>query len=180
MRLFVAIDLPDNVKEILRGIQKILPDAKMTAVRDFHLTLKFLGECDGVMRKKVEEELKHVKFQSFNVALGNIGIFGGERNPRVVWVKVEAPLLLKETADEIEDRMVRLGFEKENRFMPHLTLSRMKFVRDPWKFAEELKRITAPEEKFAVSEFCLFKSRLSSAGALYTKLKTFPSVFPHQ
>ena len=80
MRLFIAIDLPENVKEYLRKLQASLPSANMSRARDFHLTLKFLGECGEALRGKVEEELKQIHFQPFEAELGEIGAFGG-KNP---------------------------------------------------------------------------------------------------
>ncbi len=172
MRLFIAIDLPDNVKEHLRGLQAALPQAKMSRTHDFHLTLKFLGACDEHRRKKVEEQLQYISFQPFEAQMENIGTFGG-KIPRVLWVGLKVPPRLKETAYEIEDRMEKLGFEKERRFIPHVTLARIKFIENPARFLENLNKISVDPISFPVSRFHLFESRLSPKGALHVKLATF-------
>lgn len=178
MRLFIAIDLPQNIKDILKRLQDDLPDAKMSKTHDFHLTLKFLGSCDERIKEKIEKELEQIKFQQFEAEIGDIGVFGSEHYPRAVWVSLNAPEWLKEIVDDIENKMQRLGFKKEGRFVPHITLCRVKSVNDPKLFNDGLKKIAAPPEKFKVSGFFLFSSELSSKGAIHTKLKFFPAKAP--
>lgn len=179
MRLFIAIDLPEKVKKALKKAQKALPQAKMSLAGGFHLTLKFLGECSEEIKAKVESELKKVKFEPFEAHVGEIGVFGAVR-PRVIWAGVKCPKSVFETVKEIEARMARLGFAVENRFVPHLTLARVKYIKNPKDFTGKLKEISiakicggADTMKFQVKEFFLFQSRLSSKGAVYAKLAKF-------
>lgn len=172
MRLFIAINLPEKIKAYLRELQAILPKAKISLTHDFHLTLKFLGSCEEHRRKKIEEELTHVSMQPFEGRLENIGTFGG-KIPRIVWIGLKVPPQLEETVYEIEDRMEKLGFEKERRFVPHITLARIKFVENSARFLEDLKKISVDPISFPVSDFHLFESRLSPEGALHVKLATF-------
>ena len=46
MRTFIAVDIPENVKEEIIKIQDKLPEfvGKLTELENLHLTLKFLGE----------------------------------------------------------------------------------------------------------------------------------------
>lgn len=174
MRLFIAIDLPEDIKEYLRKIQSFLPDAKMSRTHDFHVTLKFLGSCDSVKREKVEKELfkASASFKSFQSQLTNIGTFGG-KYPRVIWVGISAPDWLKDFARDIENRVAKFGFQKENRFTPHITLARIKEVSRLDKFSEELKKIPLEPLKFEVKNFYLFESKLSSKGAVHVRLREF-------
>lgn len=162
MRLFIAIDIPENVKEYLHKLQAILPDAKMLLARDFHLTLKFLGECDEALCRKVEEKLKGVDFQPFEAELGEIGTFGG-KNPNVIWVGIKAPQELNKLARALSN----------DNFVPHVTLARIKFIKNPEIFLDQLKKIKIESIKFKVEKFYLFESRLSSAGAEHIKLAEF-------
>lgn len=191
MRLFIAIDLPSAVKDYLRTMQARLPQARpsrskakqltrlkgatfqMSKTRDFHLTLKFLGSCEEKRRQKIEENLRGIPFQPFEAALIEIGTFGGDK-PRVIWVGMKVPPWLAESVREIENRMAKLGFEKEYRFAPHITLARVKFVEDPQAFAAALKKIKIEPHAFSVQHFYLFESRLSPKGAVHTKLAGFP------
>lgn len=174
MRLFIAVDLPENIKNYLRDLQAELPhDAKFSKTHDFHLTLKFLGSCDGNRKKRVEDALKNIPFHNFKTRLTCIGTFGG-RIPRVIWVGMEVPDWLKETAAEIENRMEKLGFEKENRFAPHITLARVKSIENPQSFLEAFRKITVDPLEFSVSRFYLFESLLSPKGATHVKLHEYP------
>lgn len=180
MRLFVAIDLPEQVNEMLQKVQAVLPKAQMSLASGFHLTLKFLGDCDDELKSKVEKELAEIKFEPFEANIEGIGTFGGS-HPRVISVGLKCPESVFETVKEIETRMVKLGFAVENRFVPHLTLARIKYVKNPKYFLEELNKISVAKicgdvnaMKFTVKEFLLFKSQLSSSGAVYTKLAKFP------
>lgn len=173
MRLFIAIDLPSSVKDYLRTVQAHLPSAKMSKTHDFHLTLKFLGSCEESRRKRVEESLRGVPFQPFEAVMEGIGVFGGN-HPSVIWIGMKVAPWLADTVKEIENRMAKLGFKKEYRFTPHITLARVKFVENSQKFSEELKKISVEPLKFSVEHFYLFESRLSPKGAVHTKLAVFP------
>lgn len=173
MRLFIAIDLPSSVKQYLRTVQANLPHGKISKTHDFHLTLKFLGACEENRKKRVEENLRSIPFQPFEAALEGIGVFGG-KHPRVIWIGMKVAPWLADTVKEIENRMGKLGFEKEYRFTPHITLARVKFIEDQQKFSEELKKISVEPLVFPVEHFYLFESALSPKGAVHTKLATFP------
>ena len=48
-RLFIAIDLPEQVKEAVAGIAGDLPGARRVPREQIHLTLRFIGEVDEGM-----------------------------------------------------------------------------------------------------------------------------------
>ncbi len=172
MRLFIAIDLPGGVKEYLFKLQALLPKSAMSLTHDFHLTLKFLGSCDEARRKKVEEQLRQISFQPFEARLENLGTFGG-RAPRVVWVGIKVPAGLFEAVSDIERRMEKLGFPKENKWAPHITLARIKFTPRPQEFLVKVKTMAVQSLRFPVSQFHLFESQLLPEGARHVKLATF-------
>lgn len=177
MRLFIAIDLPESVKDYLREVQGSLPQKGLAFVRDFHVTLKFLGDCDENMLEKVKGELSRVSFSPFDSELTKFGTFGG-KNPRVVWIGVLAPPTFIAIVREIDDRMSKLGFMREKgEFVSHLTLARVKFVADSAALLNDLNKIQIEPVKFFVSQFHLFESKLTSAGAIHSKLATYPSAF---
>lgn len=176
MRLFIAIDIPEEIKNYLRAVQEELPSedaAVMRKTTDFHLTLKFLGSTDGNKKQEVEAALENIPFKQFTAELSGLGIFGSQNFPRVIWVGVKIPDWLFETQKAIEKKVTELGFEAENRFSPHLTLARVKFVKDPQKCREQMTSIKIEPKKFEVKKFCLFRSHLSPRGAVYERLVGF-------
>lgn len=176
MRLFIAIDLPENVKKILRRVQELLVEsetAALTLSHDFHLTLKFLGECDEPKKDEVIAALSKIPFDRFDAELTHVGAFGREI-PRVVWAGIAVPPSLARTVKQIEMAMRKLKFPHDHRFTPHITLARVKHIDQPEIFAQTLEMLPIPQMSFRVKNFFLFESRLSSAGAVHTKLQTFP------
>lgn len=178
MRLFIAVAIPESVKTYLFDVQKKLPEADMKKTGDFHLTLKFLGSVDGNKIKEIESILEKIPFAPCTLQLDKIGIFGSKNYPRVVWAGVKVPQWMHETQKQIEARMEELGFEKENRFSPHLTLARIKFVKNPGEWHKKFESIQIAPHEFKADGFCLFESRLSPHGATYEILRHFPASAP--
>ncbi|MFM7140427.1 MAG: 2'-5' RNA ligase family protein, partial [Alphaproteobacteria bacterium] len=54
IRLFVAIDLPGEVRDRLWRACCDVPGARWTEVEQMHLTLRFLGEVDELVFRDVE------------------------------------------------------------------------------------------------------------------------------
>src|SRR3989304_6133334 len=95
-RLFVAIDLPEDVRESLGRLQSDLrqhdlPGLRWTRPEGVHLTLKFLGETPASSLPAIEGALARAVrgAPSFRLALGAPGTFGNRRGPRGLWVGVE-------------------------------------------------------------------------------------------
>ena len=140
MRLFIAVNIPVEIKENLSLLTKRLKykisDVKWIQKENLHLTLKFLGE---VREEKVEKICSNLcdiakTIKPFNVSFSEIGAFPDLKFPRIIWAGVkEGSNELKKLAWEIEQALVPLGFEKEKRaFSAHLTIGRVKSfkVRD--------------------------------------------------
>jgi len=172
MRVFIAIDLPQEVKKELLNIQRQLPKAKLRVVKDFHLTLKFIGEITPERVEKAKELLEKVEFKASKVSLSNIGVFPSENYIRVVWVGLEPEKELFELQQKIE-AVLQKEFRNDKGFKAHLTLARVKFVDDKKGFVEELKNIKVERKEFLVDSFKLKKSTLTNEGPIYDDLAIF-------
>lgn len=171
MRTFIAIDLPEEVKQYLKGLQKQLGNAKLTLVKDFHLTLKFLGEVSEEKIEEIKLLLREIKFKAFKTRLTNIGVFPSENYIRVVWVGLEEGDI-KKLQKDVDDKLQKM-FPKEKRFSAHLTLARVKFVDNKEKFIDSIKKIKVDKKEFDVCEFKLKKSTLTKQGPVYEDLEVF-------
>ncbi len=174
MRTFVAVDLPEEVKSELANAQRQLSSAaaKLSLAHDFHLTLKFLGEITPAKTEAVKSCLSNVKFKSFPAAVSGIGVFPSESYVRVVWAGIEPEddfIRLQKLVDDALEK----EFRKDKNFKPHLTLARVKFVSDKEQFKQQLQQIKVKRTTFAVKEFKLKKSALSSKGAVYEDLAVY-------
>ena len=175
VRTFIAIDLDAGIKEYLAVLQNKLKfgaGTKASPAKGFHLTLKFLGEINEIMLKKVDSALAEIKFRSFEIMLKNIGVFPSSGKPRVVWVGINHEKELLKLQNRVELAMAELGFAKEKAFKPHITLARIKYTNDI-TLRERLLSIKTEQMSQNVNSFVLFRSTLTRHGAVYTKINEY-------
>lgn len=179
MRAFIAIELPDGLRQAVARVQERLKGAgagaNWTRPEGIHLTLKFLGE---VHDEKAQEILQALGVAargtgSLTLAVEGAGAFPNVKAPRVLWLGVTGDIgKLAKLQAAVEDAMERLGFEREDRkFSPHLTLARIKFLkpRDNWpKIIEGVR--DAKLGGFDAGHVSLMKSELRHEGAVYTEV----------
>ncbi len=171
-RCFIALSMPNEIKLKIKNIQEKLPDfyGKKTEIKNLHLTLKFLGEIDSCKIGKVREKLREIKLSKFDVKIFEIGVFS-EKFVRIIWLGIKGGEFLQKN---IDDKIKEIGFPLENRFMSHLTIGRVKSVKNKKEFLDELYGLKIPEDfKFKVNEFCLIKSVLKKTGPEYSVIEKF-------
>ena len=175
MRLFTAIELPDDVRESLAEAQtelkqKLPGKVSWTAPKNLHLTLKFLGEGGDSEVVRVCEALRTVSVSSFSIAVSQLGALPPRGPARVLMADVSGEFdLLAALFDSIERACEPLGFAREKRkFHPHITLARLRIPKRISRELEEVKlKSSAP---FRVREFVLMQSHLSSTGSEYERV----------
>jgi hypothetical protein len=69
MRAFIAIDLPDDVRNRLEDLQEDLPLGRPADPDQMHLTLAFLGEQRDNVIEEVHEALLGLRFPAFELQL---------------------------------------------------------------------------------------------------------------
>ncbi|MBU0729795.1 MAG: RNA 2',3'-cyclic phosphodiesterase [Proteobacteria bacterium] len=175
IRLFVAIDLPDFIREQLGILYYGLPGAKWIEKDQLHLTIRFIGEVDGATFKDISNTLTNITTQAFPMHLESIGFFPPRKTPRVLWAGTGNNPSLMHLRNKIETTLVRAGIEPEQRkFSPHITLARLKDTP-----IQRLGNFLAGNslfrtEEFQVEEFHLYSSKLTSKGALHSIENTYP------
>jgi 2'-5' RNA ligase len=184
VRLFIAIDLSEELRASLRRLQGNLRDrmaprsVRWVQVEGIHLTLKFLGDTPLDKVDKVKTALAQAAAQAspFVFTVEGLGCFPSSHRPRVVWVGLQEPSgTLTQLRDAVEAHVAPLGFPTEKRpFHPHLTLGRV-HRRASKSEVREIGEVVATAAvgnmgKLAVSSVSLIKSDLQPSGAVYTKL----------
>lgn len=178
MRLFIAIDLPTEVRKKLDEIQRALrpkaDSAKWVDPESIHITLKFLGEVPEKQLDDINAEMTGLSWKPFTITVRGVGFFPGNRSPRVFWAGMEAPTM-QGLAEQLDSRMDRLGFEKEKRaFRPHITLAR---ARDTRLDSALVNGAAQYEEhdfgSFTADRVFIIKSTLKPTGSVYEKLKEY-------
>ena len=176
MRAFIAIDFPDEIVKEIARVQGVLGNykftGKVTELENLHLTLKFLGEVEEKKVEKIMERLRGMRFGEFEAKLAEIGTFSYDLNPRIVWVKVGGRGVF-EMQKKIDEMMEKEGFAREERFMSHTTIARIKYAKDKKGFIEYVKNLGVKEVDFSVRSFKLMKSELREMGPVYTLLEEF-------
>ena len=188
-RLFVAILLPEEIREAVARVQIRLRDVmeeegiRWTAPEQFHFTLKFLGDVEESDLLSVIEGVGQASARSTLWALdvARLGVFPKQRNPQILWVGATGGVpVLQETAQYINEELAKRGFEAETKpYIPHITLARMKTRAGEEMVAKNLPMLQAEPElretlgTFLVQECALMQSELRPGGAVYTAVKTF-------
>ena len=181
VRLFLAIELPDDVRShLLVARQRLevgLPKISYTKPANLHLTLKFLGEVDKKRVDGIVESLSRIATQRMELHAAGIDCFPARGPVRIVTARVDGTLPpLRALVDGIEQRCRFLGFEREQRaYKPHVTLGRARPVLSA-KFRQLAGDATAdlwPGPAFAPPEFVLMDSQLSPEGSVYTPVARF-------
>ena len=186
MRLFVALEIPDQVRDgfaaliaELRGADSSFSKSRARWVRpeNLHVTLKFIGHVDAGKLDAIRAALAEVRLDNpVELRFRGLGFFPNGKRPRVFWAGIEASPNLAPLAGEIEARLAKVGISGETReFAPHLTLARF----EPPGISDGLSAIAqenVAREFGAVrtGEFHLFESKTKPSGAEYARLQSFP------
>ncbi|HET9402508.1 MAG TPA: RNA 2',3'-cyclic phosphodiesterase [Candidatus Acidoferrales bacterium] len=180
MRLFVAIDLSDSVREaIATFVQKMraaCPSAKWARVEGLHVTLKFIGEVKEPVISQIADALAEVHASNpVDLNVCGTGFFPSSKRPRVFWAGMQASPNLASIALDIDARLEPLGIVRETReFKPHLTLARFDSPRGLEPLHQALQSAGEPNfGSIRTCEFRLYRSELMHGGARYTPLRTF-------
>jgi RNA 2',3'-cyclic 3'-phosphodiesterase len=192
MRLFVALDIDDAIRErILRfveGVHPFAPDARWVRAESMHVTLKFIGEQPDDALAVIKQALGQVSAPTIKVDFRGYGFFPTPKSARVFWVGIDAGPELAGLAAPVDEHLSLLGIAKEDRpFSPHLTLARSaggsgsprrnKDDRPNRVFEILQTRLAAlPVPEFGTMtsrEFFLYQSQLLPKGSKYTKLAKF-------
>ena len=183
MRLFIAIEIPPDVRAALAALLKELramaPEVKWVRPENMHITLKFLGETDGSKITAVQRALTAIRSgAAVTLQFRGLGFFPNAKHARVFWAGMEASPNLAVLAAEIDQAMHKLDFQLEDRaFTPHLTLGRFQPPGLPSRLAKVTQEQAAQEfGSLSAREFRLIESKLKPAGAEHTTLQSFPFV----
>jgi len=180
MRLFIAIDLEDGVKEKVMEIIKTLSegdfDVKWVDSQNLHITLKFLGEVAENDVKVIEEKMKEIvkDLKPFKIGLHGVDSFGSEKYLKVVWVG------MTEGENIVKELMMKMNKEfehvKKDTFPPsaHLTIGRSKSGRNRELLLEKLKEYSDVKLcETNVNDIKLKQSILKREGPEYSDVKVF-------
>jgi RNA 2',3'-cyclic 3'-phosphodiesterase len=175
IRLFVGLELPEEIVGRLEPMGAGVPGARWVAPENMHLTLRFIGEVNGAMAEEVAEALSTVRAPAFDLTLEGLGTFAQGLIAHTLWVGARRDPELLQLQAKVERAVVSAGLEPERRrFTPHVTLARLKDspVDRIGDFIQRYEPFRL--EPVAIEHFALFSSHLSRNGAAYQIEERYP------
>jgi 2'-5' RNA ligase len=179
-RIFVAINLPEEIKKELAKYEEKWPElpAKWVAKDNLHITLEFLGHLTDLQLAEVCSVVAEVakNHKQFSINLTNI-LYGPLKKmpPKMIWAQGEKIEELTDLRNDMEEYLLeKVNFRPEGRgFVPHITLARI---------SEFLFRQIEPEERpeveenldltFYVESIEVMESELTRQGPRYTIIES--------
>ncbi len=133
MRLFVALNLPDAVRqridaEVLTPLRGRLPGVRWVRPESLHVTLAFLGERSEAEAREAHAAVRDAagSRDPLHVTLTGLGVFPAPDRPKVLWLGLADPAPVRELHRAFERTRARLGVPAEGRaYHPHVTLGRV-------------------------------------------------------
>ncbi|ADB59132.1 2'-5' RNA ligase [Haloterrigena turkmenica DSM 5511] len=183
MRLFVSVDLPDDLAAPVADLQDEFADAgglNFTDPEQAHLTLKFLGDVDEdrvpALERELEAAVADADVDHFTVRYGGLGVFPSLDYISVVWLGTETGgEELTRLHEAIEERTTAMGFEPESHdFTPHVTLARMEHAGSKDRVQELVRERDPTIGETTVEEIRLTESTLTDSGPVYSTVESFP------
>jgi RNA 2',3'-cyclic 3'-phosphodiesterase len=173
-RLFVALLIPDDIKEEIVKLRKEIDDTPINWQNEdkLHITLKFIGDVADNTQEDIKEKLNFISdYKSINAKLNGFNFFYRSKDPVVLWMGIDADV--SELAGAADKAISEFGIPEEKRkFTPHLTLLRIK-RKIGNDFVKKFTDFRVPEIKFNITEAVLYKSTLTAKSSSYEQLKNY-------
>jgi len=185
MRVFIAIDIGEDVRRALGRLQEQLQsktnakksDVKWVRPDRIHLTVKFLGEVEDVDIISVCNVVKDVagRHKRFDLDIESLGYFGG-RSARVLWVGTGSGSdNLVRLQHDLDEQLESAGWPKDARaFTGHLTVCRIRSTKAGFELAglsEDYKDFRAGV--IPADSVLVYQSRLMPGGPEYTVMGNY-------
>jgi len=175
LRLFLAVDLPDRVRQEVVALCTQVTGARWVKPHQLHITLRFMGQTPDDTLAELCDRLARVQVPAFTLALRGAGVFpagASARRARVLWLGLDPADPFADLKHAI-DACLGPDTERSN-FSPHLTLARFTNSPDPTLTQFLARHQAYRSAPWTVTCFHLYKSTLSSSGAVHEVVTTYP------
>lgn len=177
-RVFCAVELPDVIRARLEDhisrLRKEVPEAaaSWSRVKNIHLTLKFFGNVEVKLIERISEAAERVakQFSTFQIGVGETGVFPRPNRPQVLWIGVSDPSgQLSALQERFENECAAEGFAQEDRaYRPHLTIARLRKPEGARQLVDAHLQMKFETIEVELKELVVFRSELSPKGSKYT------------
>jgi len=171
-RLFIAINLPENIKNKLIDYQRKWADlpVRWTLKNNLHITLVFIGYVGDDEMYEIINIVKEVakRHNSFNINLERIILGPPDKPTRMFWVEGEKSEELARLKNNLENSLLK---ETRGAYRPHITLGRIK--QGQWQELDSKPQVDEKfEYSFSVETIEVMQSNLKRTGAEYSVLES--------
>lgn len=181
-RIFIAIKIEAGMElqRMTTNLKALLGNESIKWVdfRNLHLTLVFLGDTD---KRRIASLINLLNdkcsgFGEFEFTLAGTGVFRNFRDPRVIWAGINQHKELIRLSEIIINALMEKGYDfDEKPLRPHITLGRIKSIRDIQNLKKIMEKYCNVELQIVnVKEVILFESILKQTGPIYNPLARFP------
>jgi 2'-5' RNA ligase len=177
LRLFVAIDVPDDVRDVVDHavgpLRERFPTGRWVPVANQHVTVKFLGSTPPERVPVVLERVTEVasRHAPFTTRAARLGAFPSARRAKVLWVGLDdADGRSAEIAGDLDVALApELAARDDRPFTPHLTIARF----DPAvRLEEDVTELGVESRAFVVDRLTVYRSHLGGGAPRYEPLDT--------
>ena len=171
MRLFIAIDIPEEIKEKISNFQKQIKmkGIKLVEKENLHITVKFLGEVDENLLNDILN--LDLSIEPVKIKLNQLNVFPNMNYIRVIWIGAYGENLIK-IFEDVDKKLSNLGFKKEREYVPHLTIGRVKFIENKKQLKDKIEKFKDVDfGEFEAKKLKLYKSTLTPNGPIYEVIK---------
>jgi 2'-5' RNA ligase len=180
MRAFLGIDFDKEVKNnilvLQQRLRKYTVKGRWKYIDNFHLTLKFLGEVNGVQHSRIDKAINRVctGMSPFSLIVEEFGVFKGRESVRVLWIGLSGEVgRLKSLQKAVDNATAPLGFLPEKRrYTPHVTIGQDIVFECPFEQIREAIGEARPGI-VNVNSLYLFKSEQIQGKRIYSKVSEY-------
>ncbi len=169
MRVFICIEIPEEIKNSIAKIQDALGqrNVRMVDKNILHLTLNFLGDFKEEDLPFLYERLSKINVKGFKVSLRGVDTFRNGKTRGIIFVQIfEGKVDVERLSENISDC---LEIKNKEKFFAHVTIARVKESYEIWDKIEVYKERYFGE--FFVSSIKIKNSTLTNEGPVYKDLK---------
>lgn len=170
-RLFVAIDLPDSLRNLLVQLDPKIAGVRWTVPEQMHLTLGFFPSVPQDVDLKFREKLSAIDFGSFFLPVVGVGAFPPKGPAKIIWIGIgRGHPHLFQIHKRVQEAALTAGLEPELRpWHPHITLARCRDANESVVRKFLKTNVDLEAGSIRVSEFHLYSSTLTPAGPIHSR-----------
>ena len=179
-RIFIGISIGHIIKSILPSLKSTIPSSRdiirWVPTENIHLTLSFLGNISERKISNITQSVENeITFNNFKIKIEGTGVFPSTISPKILWTSISKGVNELILLHQYIEKLVRKynAFNKKEKFMPHITIARIRRSQRKINVLPFLNTVYSPIE-LDINSICLFESLLSPEGAQYTVLTEFP------